>query len=298
MQEGLILCRFVHFGAVLLMFGIGLFRCLLLRSLLLHRYPDASGSGPESPESQALQGTLRWLSAVALISAVSWLMLTAANMSGDGYAAVDWQTLGLVLGKTFFGHVWIIHLGLSVLAFIGSFGLLTPMPLPRLLLNTLLLLTLAPVGHGAMFDGINGQLLVLNQMLHLIGVGAWLGGLVMLAVLLGTATQVDVQALLRRFTGIGYGLVALIIVTGMINVRALSGAPWPEPAFSGFGLVLAVKLALVLGMLALAAVNRHLAQAAELRTGLLRVSIVLECLLGAAALAAVSLLGTLPPMLA
>jgi putative copper resistance protein D len=32
-------------------------------------------------------------------------------------------------------------------------------------------------------------------------------------------------------------LVATIVATGLVNVRALSGAFWPEPAFSGFGLV-------------------------------------------------------------
>jgi putative copper resistance protein D len=133
--------------------------------------------------------------------------------------------------------------------------------------------------------------------LHLTGVGTWLGGLFMLAVLLIGREAVDLRAVLSRFSGIGYGLVALIVITGMINVRALSGGLWPEPALSGFGLVLAVKLAIVLGMLALAATNRALSRARHLRMPVLRTCVVLECLLGGAALAAVSLLGTLPPIL-
>lgn len=225
-------------------------------------------------------------------------MLTAANMADDWHDALSLQTIGSVLGHTFFGHVWIVHLILCLLAVLLSVPRARCRPRLCLMVNTLMLLTLAPVGHGAMYDGTQGQLLILNQMLHLMGVGTWLGGLLMLAVLLIRASAVDARAVLLRFSGLGYGLVALIVVTGMINVRALSGALWPEPALSGFGGVLAVKVAMVLSMLTLAALNRNLARAPDLRVSALRVSVLLEGLFGAAALAAVSLLGTLPPMLA
>jgi putative copper resistance protein D len=289
MQDGLILCRFVHFGAVLLLFGVGLFRSVLFASYL---------SPFEDGTARRLDRAMAGFAALALLSAVAWLMLTAANMADDWHDAVNLQTIGSVLGHTFFGHVWIVHLLLCLLAVLLSLPKLRSRPRLCLLVNTLLLLTLAPVGHGAMYDGTQGQLLILNQMLHLTGVGTWLGGLLMLAVLLIGDSAVDVRAVLLRFSGIGYALVALIVVTGMVNVRALSGALWPEPALSGFGWVLAVKVALVLCMLTLAALNRTLAQAPDLRVSVLRVSVLFECLFGAAALAAVSLLGTLPPMLA
>lgn len=290
MHDGLIACRFLHFGAVLLMFGIVLFRRVLFASPL-----RAFEAGPAR---RTVDMALTWLAALALVSAVAWLMLTAANLADGWGDAIDPQTLALVLGNTFFGHVWIVHLALSALAFGISLRASTLPPVLPVLINALLLLTLAPVGHGAMFDGVPGLLLIFNQMLHLIGVATWLGGLAMLALLLGACSEVDMPAILRRFSGIGYVLVALIVVTGLINVRALSGALWPDPAFSGFGLVLAVKTALVLCMLALAGLNRQLSRAAELRLPWLRASVLLECLFGAAALGAVSLLGTLPPMLA
>jgi putative copper resistance protein D len=289
MQDGLILCRFVHFGAVLLLFGVGLFRCVLFASYL---------SSFEAGASRRLDRAMAGLAFLALLSAVAWLMLTAANMADDWQDAVSVQTIGSVLGHTFFGHVWIVHLVLCLLAVLLSLPRARLRPRLCLLVNTLMLLTLSPVGHGAMYDGTPGQLLILNQMLHLIGVGSWLGGLLMLAVLLIGDSAVDVRGVLLRFSGIGYGLVALIAVTGMINVRALSGAFWPEPALSGFGQVLAVKVGMVLCMLALAALNRRLARGPDLRVSVLRVSVLFECLFGAAALAAVSLLGTLPPMLA
>ncbi|MCF7532833.1 copper homeostasis membrane protein CopD [Pseudomonas petrae] len=291
MHEGLFLCRFIHFGAVLLLFGVGAFRSLLFARHLLPF--EASPAGPR------LSRVLGWLAAIALASALAsalaWLMLTAAYLSSDWSSAIDASTVRLVLSGTWFGHVWVVHLLLNALVVILNRRV---RPRALLTLNALLLLTLAPVGHGAMFDGLKGQLLILNQMLHLLGVGTWLGGLLMLALLMRADHGVDLVAVLRRFSGIGYGLVALIIATGLINVRALSGGFWPEPAFAGFGLVLAVKVSMVGGMLVLAALNRQLAHGADLPLARLRLSVSLECLFGAGALAAVSLLGTLPPMLA
>jgi putative copper resistance protein D len=289
MQDGLILCRFLHFGAVLLLFGVGLFRSVLFAS-----YLPSLATGTDRRLDRGMAG----LAGLALVSAMAWLMLTAANMADDWHDAVSLETIGSVLGHTFFGHVWIVHLVICLLAVLLALPGLRPCPRLCLLVNTLMLLTLSPVGHGAMYDGTQGQLLILNQMLHLIGVGTWLGGLLMLAVLLIGDSTVDVRAVLLRFSGMGYGLVALIVITGMINVRALSGALWPDPAWSGFGQVLAVKVGMVLCMLALAALNRSLVRGQDLRVSVLRVSVLFECLFGAAALAAVSLLGTLPPMLA
>jgi putative copper resistance protein D len=287
MHEGLILCRFLHFGAVLLLFGVALFRSRLFAPWL-RAFEAGPGGTRLARQTSALAG-------IALASALAWLMLTAAYLSGEWASAVDPQTLGLVLGNTWFGHVWVVHLVLNALLVIFS---RRSTPGVVLTLNAFLLMTLAPVGHGAMFDGIKGQLLIINQTLHLLGVGTWLGGLVMLALLLKSPEGVDLAAVLRRFSGIGYGLVAVIIATGLINVRALTGGLWPEPAFDGFGLVLTVKAALVLGMLTLAALNRRMAHVAQLPVARLRLSVFAEGLLGAAALAAVSLLGTLPPMLA
>jgi putative copper resistance protein D len=288
MQEGLILCRFVHFGAVLLLFGISVFGTIFR--------PGLQGL-KSSPLARRVDHTKVWLAAVALLSAAAWLILTAGSMAGDWHDALNLDTLALVLGSTFFGHVWVIHLALALLVLLGAFN---PRRIPAALQNllvALLLFTLAPVGHGAMFDGVRGQLLILNQVVHLSGVGTWLGGLLMLAMLLAAPQGFDLRQMLLRFSGIGYVLVAAILATGLINVRALSGAFWPEPAFSGFGLVLAVKAGLVLAMLALAANNRSLARAQRLNDAALRVSVLLECAFGALALAAVSLLGTLPPML-
>jgi putative copper resistance protein D len=286
MQSALIACRFLHFWVLLTLFGFYLSHDLLLRAHL-------GRTGPLQFVRPA-----RWLAGVGLFSGIAWLMLTAASMAGSWADGFDPETLRLVSGHTAFGKVWIWHLGLNLALLILLLVWGESSSLLRLTLSALLLATLAPVGHVAMFDGLYGRLLILNQFVHLLAVGAWLGGLCSLLVLLRRAAEVDMSSILLRFGGFGYGMVALIISTGLINVRVMSGAPWPSPAFSGFGLILAIKVAMVLCMLALALFNRMMLNRNVLRLDVVRISITIECVFGMAALAAVSLLGTLPPMLA
>lgn len=290
MSSALVLCRFLHFVMVLMLFGACVFR-----PLLLGREPltDALAT-----LDRRLAGVMKLFASLALASGVCWLLLITASMAGAWQMAFDLPTVGLVLSNTFFGQVWSWHLLLSLLLLVCLFTpLSTSFPL-RLALSSLLLATLAPVGHGAMLDGLNGQLLILNQVIHLTCVGAWLGGLMLLVLILLQPTRYPLGLILLRFSGIGYGLVAGLLVTGLINVRVLTGAFWPTPLLSGFALILLIKATLVSGMLALALFNRLRINDCGQRLPTLRISVMIECLLGVAAVAAVSLLGTMPPMLA
>ncbi|WP_347912131.1 copper homeostasis membrane protein CopD [Pseudomonas grandcourensis] len=283
MASALVLCRFLHFIVVLMLFGGWLFKPLL-----------ANG---ETALDQRLTRTCRWLAVVALASGVCWLLLITASMAGAWDAAFDPSTLGLVLGNTFFGQVWRWHLLINLLLLAL---LLTPLRASlalRLILSGLLLATLAPVGHGAMLDGTAGRLLILNQLIHLICVGAWLGGLMLLVMILRQPDGHSIRVMLQRFSGVGYGLVAGLLITGLINVRVLTGAFWPTPLFSGFALILLIKATLVATMLGLALFNRLRINDCEQRLQALRASVMLEWMLGLGAVAAVSLLGTLPPMI-
>jgi putative copper resistance protein D len=283
MSEALVLCRFVHFIVVLMLFGAWLFRPLLLKDEALQ-------------VDRHLARLARWLSAVALASGIVWALLITASMAGSAAAAFDPDTVALVLGNTFFGQVWRWHLLINVALLALLF---TPwrssVPL-RLGLSGLLLATLAPVGHGAMLDGLSGQLLILNQIVHLTCVAAWLGGLLLLVLILRQPSE-PMREVLRRFSGVGYALVAGLLITGLINVRVLTGQWWPTPLFSGFALILLIKALIVLGMLGLALFNRLRMDDCEQRMGAIRRSVMLEWLLGIGAVAAVSLLGTLPPMI-
>ncbi|QXH98432.1 copper homeostasis membrane protein CopD [Pseudomonas monsensis] len=282
MNEALVLCRFLHFTVVLMLFGAWLFRPLLL-------------NGEALALDRQLTRLTRWLTAIALASGIAWALLITASMAGSAAAAFDVDTVALVLGNTFFGQVWRWHLLINALLLTLLFTPWRSNLALRLGLSGALLATLAPVGHGAMLDGLSGQLLILNQVIHLTCVAAWLGGLLLLVMILRQPSQP--REVLRRFSGVGYWLVAGLLITGLINVRVLTDQWWPTPLFSGFALILLIKAALVVGMLALALFNRLRIDDCEQRMGALKRSVVLEWLLGMGAVAAVSLLGTLPPMI-
>ncbi|WDH25407.1 copper homeostasis membrane protein CopD [Pseudomonas chlororaphis] len=286
MSTLLVLCRFVHFAAVLLLFGAWVFRPLLL------------GREPVAALDRRLTRLGRWLAWTALATGICWLLLITASMAGSGAAALDPATLRLVLGKTFFGQVWSWHLLLNGALLVLLLTRLGERLALRLILAALLLATLAPVGHGAMLDGLSGQLLILNQIVHLGCVSLWLGGLLVLLMVLRQPDGLPLGPLLRRFSGVGYGLVGGLLVTGLINVRVLTGQLWPTPLLSGFALILLIKVLLVCGMFALALFNRLRIEDCQQRLGTLRRSVLLEWLLGIAAVTAVSLLGTLPPLTA
>lgn len=282
MNEALVLCRFLHFTVVLMLFGAWLFRPWLL-------------NGEALALDRQLTRLTRWLTAIALASGIAWALLITASMAGSAAAAFDVDTVALVLGNTFFGQVWRWHMLINALLLALLFTPWRSNLALRLGLSGALLATLAPVGHGAMLDGLSGQLLILNQIIHLTCVAAWLGGLLLLVMILRQPSQP--REVLRRFSGVGYWLVAGLLITGLINVRVLTGQWWPTPLFSGFALILLIKAALVVGMLALALFNRLRIEDCEQRMGALKRSVVLEWLLGIGAVAAVSLLGTLPPMI-
>ena len=284
MASALVLCRFLHFTVVLMLFGAWVYKPLLL--------------GRESTLERTLTRISRWLAALALVSGVCWLLLITASMAGAWAAALEPSTLRLVLGSTFFGQVWSWHLlfnGLLLALLLTP--LRTHLPL-RLILGGSLLATLAPVGHGAMLDGVEGRWLMLNQLVHLACVGIWLGGLMLLVMILRRPAGHDIRALLQRFSGVGYIVVAGLLITGLINVRVLTGAFWPTPLLSGFALILLIKVTLIATMLGLALFNRLRIKDCEQRLSALRKSVIAEWLLGIGAVAAVSLLGTMPPMIA
>lgn len=107
---------------------------------------------------------------------------------------------------------------------------------------------------------------------------------------------------LAAFSGVGPALVAVLVATGLVNGWLLVGwGPLAALAGSPYVRLLAIKLVLFAGMLALAALNRlrltaAVAREAEAALPALRASLAIETALGLAVLAVVAALGvTAPP---
>ncbi len=298
--------RLIQFAAATVLFGAPLFFLYGLRARV--------GDEP------ARLGWPRWGLALAgaalLAGAVVSLGARTASMTGEPAAAFQSDSLWEVMSGTQFGLVVAARLGLATAAILH---LLLMRPSRRLWgmlagLGAGALASFAWTGHGAADDGVAGGVHLGADIIHLLAAGVWLGALAVLAALLLRAARQppDRWALrtlhrgLEGFSGMGTAVVALLLLTGLVNSWFLIGPDHLSAlATSAYGLLLVAKVVLFAGMLGLAAINRFrltpglgaaLAGASpEPALVALRRSILLETAAAIAVLALVGLLGTLAP---
>jgi putative copper resistance protein D len=300
----LIVSRLVQFAAVMVVFGCSAFPLYGL------------GLNPTLTSANVLTTFDAWFwrvtfvgTTVVLLSAVSELVAVTATMAGSAGAALDPVTIGRVLLGTSFGGVWCWHLLLAVLAIGVCLAPKASWRMPAILvLSFLLLVSLAWVGHAVEGQGPVRFVHQINQMVHLLAAGLWLGGLVPLAWLLrrarspsGASWTSVARDVVPRFSQMGYAAVALLAATGAINTLMLVGS-FEALVSTPYGRLLSLKILLFSIMIILALINR-LRLVPRLRRELqpsapitaLAYSVLLEQALGFAVLAVVSVLGTWPP---
>ena len=135
---------------------------------------------------------------------------------------LDLDALAGALADTAFGAVWrwrlAIALALLAALALGRHGPSTVMTL----FSALLLASLGLVGHASMQHGGVGALHRANHALHLLAAGAWIGGLPVFALCLNAyrdpALRRDAAIAMRRFSDWGQFDVALVVLTGAVNV--------------------------------------------------------------------------------
>lgn len=289
---GLILSRFLHLSALMVLFGSGLFPF----------YAGASASEDRRVVIIAAR--------VALFGGVLWYLFTAAGMSGNLRGAIDWSVLSLVGGSTAFGHLWLarlIVLVAALLLFVLSSQRWTWFA--GVALSGIAVVTIPWAGHGQDGAGSGTWIHAGGDAVHLVAAAIWIGGLVRLLLLLRrgkSETREKIAMALIGFSGWGPATVALLLLSGFVNSWFLVG-PQNVGAIlrSAYGAILVAKLVLFAAMLGLATANRfrltpRLALAGNpmtvfAATRALQRSITAETLLAAAVLVAVAVMGTLPP---
>lgn len=237
--------RFIHFTALMLVFGCALYSAWLapfsIRRLMARRF------------LRLQQHAATW----SFISAALMFMVQGGLM-GSGWPDVFSVPVWAAVLQTQFGGVWLWQI---VLAFVTlGVVLIVPRNLPRLLLILTLgqLLFLAGVGHAAVHHGVLGGLVKTNYALHLICAAAWFGGLLPVIYCMRIArSRWREQAIdtMMRFSRYGHAFVAGVLLTGIFNILFINGftAPW----HTVYGQLLVLKIALVLLMVAIALTNRY-----------------------------------------
>ncbi|QKJ87469.1 copper homeostasis membrane protein CopD [Paramixta manurensis] len=241
-----IICRWLHFAAVMLFTGSAFYSALLSPkrfkpwlSARLHR----------------LLLVTCWL---ALLSALLLLTAQTGLMSGDWHNISDAETWQAVL-DTGFGSAWRWQIALPLVACCAFLLRGETRQRLLLLLGLAQLAGLAFVGHAAMLDGWPGALQRVSQSLHLIGASFWVGGLLPLLMLMAEAKQSlhrsDAIRAMMRFSRYGHLAVAVVILSGLLNSVLILG--WPLTGFALYSKLLLAKIVLVGLMATIALVNRY-----------------------------------------
>jgi putative copper resistance protein D len=302
----IVAARLLQFGSAVVLFGLPLF-CL---------YGFSAG---EANRLSRRWGRMRLgvlIAAAGAFLGVVWWIAAQAAIFFPNAGPFDRDAIGILLTETRFGRVALLRAGLLVLAIIVVL-LFAPRRAIWILLSVLgaaVLASFAWTGHGIYDAGWAGIVHMGADILHLFAAGVWIGALVPLSILilqsLRSQTANEARAALyglERFSGIGPAVVAVLVLTGLVNSWFLVGiAQWQSLFTTAYGIGLTLKLGLFGGMLLLAAANRYRlspklradverrgSPAASLRK--LRVSILTETALSFLVLTAVALLGTWEP---
>lgn len=298
MYEAFIACRLVHFVSVMMAFGGSAFRVYAV---------GAADQKVLGILDARLRRVLLASAIFALLTALLLLSLVGSRMAGSPAAALDWKTISTVLLDTSFGRVWGWRLLIAALLVL-VFAFRGVQPGYRVGLSALLLASLGWVGHAADKQGAAGLGHEINQSVHLLAGGIWLGGLVPLTWVVARAQRsrskewvLLLRGALPQFSHMGYAAVGFVALTGMINTILLVGS---IDGLTGttYGRVLLLKIALFLLLVVVAIINRlvlvpWIGRHGEASTGTAALlwAVGIEQMLGLAIIAVVSVLGTLPP---
>ncbi len=301
----LIVARAVHIAASILIAGSFTFEVVALGFIRRPVNDDLRDV------ERSLVRLAVWTLVAALVSCVLWFWLEVVSMTGlslaDSFSASAWKT---VLLETVFGHVWQFRLGVIAAALLLAVLSLTrnepqrPIVLTLWLLSIVLLVSLAWISHAAAARV--QPIGLIGDAFHLCAAGAWIGGLVPLAICLtrarvSSAVATIVAQVLGRFSTLSMCCVSVLIASGISNSWFLVGSIHALVT-TRYGCLLLFKLALF-GMLIGFGARNKLAIKATASTAhtrsvflqQLRRNVINEICLGAAVVVIVACLGVTPP---
>jgi putative copper resistance protein D len=317
MSELSAVVRFLHLTAVVLLASSFAF------SLFIERPICARGDGRDLARSWQTSWIrlVRYWIAIIFVTALLGVWLHGLSVSEGSPGASSFTVLLPLISNTHFGKVWLLRMGLliAVAALVFCAGNTTKKSFSGyflasgFFLSASLLASIGLAGHAAAAEGASFALQVSVHALHLLATGLWLGGLVPLAVLLrecrrsaDTDAVAIAQAATRRFSSIAVISVALLIFTGSYNAWNLVGGV-PQLFGTPYGKLLLIKIAFLLPLLMIAAVNRSKLKPALLAASLdqrepasrligkLGRNAIAEATCGALILLIVGFMGVTPP---
>ncbi|WP_411374699.1 cytochrome c oxidase assembly protein [Arthrobacter sp. MPF02] len=233
-----------------LIFAVG----ILPRSLSVRGRGEEEG--PEHPAFSRALAAAAAAGAAWTLSAIAVLVLTYADVAGQGLSGDAAFTQALVYFMTDIetGRAW---LAVTIIAAVVTTALFGVRSLGGLALTLILaLIGLVPtalIGHSSSSSDHEGAINSLG--LHLVGVTTWVGGIILLTLLSGILAGAKAgaagditEATLRRFSSLAGFAFVLVFASGVINA-SIRITNWGDLFGSAYGQLILAKTAatLVLG---------------------------------------------------
>lgn len=291
--------RFLHYALLLGLFGLTAFRALGWQKLAL---------APEAGRGMVIIAS----ALLAPIFSATLMLVSIAEMMGQPLTMLEWASFEAMVLSTDMGWAFIARIAMLSLAALAIATKVQRGLTIAALFYGIALLTLAWSGHAAATEGTLGLLHRMNDGLHLLAAGLWIGAIGWFLHLVIFAHRnpnvIAPEPLLdaiHRFAPLGIALVTVVAATGLINSHLIFGlGNGVEVLKTEYGFLLAVKTILVVMMLLFAARNasigRHSAHAGINPTtttlAALRASLAAELLLAAGVMAIVAFVGLASPM--
>ncbi|MBB4954905.1 putative copper resistance protein D [Agrobacterium vitis] len=290
-DHALIVCRFVVAACALFLWGAQAFLWVGVSNALGAKLHQRLGS-------------MFSVAIVLLAMAAACKIPLQAAILGNGWAdALDLSLIHDLIVETRSGLALAVQMALAG-ALAIAYSLLSRHRAETIAgLAGLFLASLSISGHAAMNDGMIGLAHQINDSLHVLAVGAWIGALIPVVLLLTirpTDQDWDASIIgLMRFSTLGHGAVAMVLITGLINSRLIIGAFWLDATIV-YQRLLLLKITIAAAMVVLACINRyvfvpHMTHAPERALRFLRLSTLLEIGLGLSAIALVAAFGVMEP---
>jgi len=250
---GLPISKAIHNVSLATVVGGLIFAVGILPKNLNGRRRDREKTGSGAPEHPAFTRVLAVAAvagAVWTLSAIAVLVLTYADVAGQGLSGDPAFTQALVYFMTDIdtGRAW---LAVTIIAAIVTTALFGVRSLGGLALTLILaLIGLVPtalIGHSSSSSDHEGAINSLG--LHLLGVSTWVGGIIILALLSGILTGPKAGAAsditeptLKRFSTLAGFAFVLVFASGIINA-AIRVTSWHDLFGSAYGQLILAKTA-------------------------------------------------------
>lgn len=296
--------RLLHYALLLGLFGWIAFRVIGLRRVNI-------GHDDHKRVTVVLGASL-----VAPFVSVLLILASIAAMMGQSVSQLEWSVVEAMVISTNMGWAFLarmVLLSAALLALLGRRAMPVALPIVAML-YALALATLAWSGHAAASEGMSGLMHRLNDSIHLIAAGLWIGAIGwFLHLTIKTHRNPDSFApdplleAMHRFAPLGVSLVAVVAATGLVNAQLTFGIANSFAVLgTSYGWMLAAKLVLVGIMLLCGARNASIVRrrmqtvdgagrgkAATLAA--LRISLTWELSVAVAILCLVAILGMASP---